>query len=85
MEQETRRERQAAGIEAAKERGVYKGRKIGTTKAAPQRAMNLKAIGLSNVEIANVLGVSRMTVFAIFEVSWVTLEAISERNTPGGS
>lgn len=30
MEQETRRERQRAGIEAAKERGVYQGRKPGT-------------------------------------------------------
>ena len=33
IEQETRRERQAAGIEAAKERGVYKGRQKGARKA----------------------------------------------------
>ena len=38
MEQETRRERQAAGIEAAKERGVYQGRKPGSTKASPSLA-----------------------------------------------
>ena len=38
MEQETRRERQAAGIAAAKEAGVYIGRRAGTTKAKPQRA-----------------------------------------------
>jgi len=38
-EREVRRERQAAGIAAAKERGVYKGRKTGTRKAKPQRAL----------------------------------------------
>lgn len=38
MEQETRRERQKAGIEAARERGIYSGRKPGTTKAKPDRA-----------------------------------------------
>ena len=32
MEKETCRERQKAGIEAAKERGVYRGRKAGSTK-----------------------------------------------------
>jgi hypothetical protein len=35
MEQETRRERQAAGIAEAKKAGKYKGRKPGTTKATP--------------------------------------------------
>ena len=36
LEQETRRERQASGIAAAKERGgVYNGRQAGTTKAKP--------------------------------------------------
>jgi DNA invertase Pin-like site-specific DNA recombinase len=35
MEQETRRERQAAGIAVAKQEGKYKGRKRGTTKAKP--------------------------------------------------
>src|ERR1700722_10716668 len=35
MEQEVRRERQAVGIAAAKSRGVYFGRKVGTTKAKP--------------------------------------------------
>jgi DNA invertase Pin-like site-specific DNA recombinase len=62
MEQETRKERQMAGIDAAKERGVYKGRKSGTTKAKPRRAVKLKEKGLSTAEIATALGVSRMTV-----------------------
>ena len=62
MEQETRRERQAAGIAAAKERGVYLGRQRGTTKAAPQRACQLREKGLKVDEIATALGVSRRTV-----------------------
>jgi DNA invertase Pin-like site-specific DNA recombinase len=62
MEQETRRERQRAGIEAAKERGVYQGRKPGTLKGQPARARELAEKGLKNGEIAQALGVSRRTV-----------------------
>ncbi|QDU75972.1 DNA-invertase hin [Bremerella volcania] len=62
MEQETRRERQAAGIFAAKERGVYQGRKPGTTKAKPARAQALREKGLTHEEIATAMGVSRSTV-----------------------
>ena len=62
MEQETRRERQRAGIDAAKERGVYKGRKPGSTKAKPAQAKRLCTKGLTQSEIATALGVSRSTV-----------------------
>ena len=63
MEQETRRERQAAGIAAAKERGdVYSGRKAGTTKAKPTRALELRNKGLIDSEIATAMGISRRTV-----------------------
>ena len=62
MEQETRRERQAVGIAAAKERGVYAGRKRGTFKATPRRASELRKNGLTVPEIANAMGVSRATV-----------------------
>ena len=62
MEQEARRERQRAGIEAAKERGVYKGRQSGTTKAKPSRAHSLASKGLTHAEIATSLGISRRTV-----------------------
>jgi DNA invertase Pin-like site-specific DNA recombinase len=62
MEQETRRERQRAGIEAAKEAGVYTGRKAGSTKAKPNRAKSLREKGLTHEEIAQSLGVSRRTV-----------------------
>jgi DNA invertase Pin-like site-specific DNA recombinase len=63
MEQETRRERQAAGIAAAKANGVYMGRKPGTTKAKPARAKELQAKGLSVAEICKAMGVSERTVF----------------------
>lgn len=63
MEQETRRERQTAGIAAAKERGsVYSGRKVGTTKAKPTRASELRNKGLNDSEIATAMGISRRTV-----------------------
>ncbi len=63
IELEYRRERQAAGIAVAKARGVYKGRKPGTTKANPARAQELRARGLVVPEISTALGVSERTVF----------------------
>jgi len=66
MEQATRRERQAAGIAVAKSEGKYQGRKPGTTKAKPKRALKLKEKGLSADEIAKSLGVGRATVFRYF-------------------
>ena len=62
IELEDIRERQAAGIAAAKTRQAYKGRKPGTTKSDPARAQALRKKGLSNPEIATALGVSRRTV-----------------------
>jgi len=61
-EQEIRRERQKAGIEAAKEQGVYTGRRPGSTKADPERVKELFAKGCKQKEIAQALGVSRHTV-----------------------
>jgi DNA invertase Pin-like site-specific DNA recombinase len=63
MEQEMRRERQASGIAEAQKAGKYRGRKLGTTKAEPERALTLRRKGLSAEEIAKSLGVSRNTVF----------------------
>lgn len=63
MEQETRRERQRAGIEAAKTRGVYKGRMKGTTKAKPSRVRELAKQGNTAHEIQRALDISRNTYF----------------------
>jgi DNA invertase Pin-like site-specific DNA recombinase len=71
MEQETRRERQAVGIRAAKERGVYLGRVTGATKIAKaaDRAKGLLAKDLTHDEIAKQLGVSRRTVLRYLHAS----------------
>lgn len=58
------RERQAAGIAVAKQKGVYQGRKKGTTKAKPKRARDLTEQGLRQREIAVAMQVSERTVRA---------------------
>jgi DNA invertase Pin-like site-specific DNA recombinase len=63
MENETRGERQAAGIRAAKERGVYLGRQPGFRKSKPHRALQLREKGLTAPEIAQAIGVSVRTVY----------------------
>ena len=63
MEQETRRERQAAGIAVAKRKGIYKGRKVGTTTGDVSKARDLQSKGLNVSDIAATLGVSRPTVY----------------------
>jgi DNA invertase Pin-like site-specific DNA recombinase len=62
IELEFRAERQAAGIKAAKRNGVYLGRRVGTTKAKPRRAAELRQRGLTDPEIATSLGTSVRTV-----------------------
>jgi DNA invertase Pin-like site-specific DNA recombinase len=57
------RERQAAGIIAAKAKGIYTGRAKGSTKAKPRRAEALKKQGLTAPEIAQILNVSERTVW----------------------
>jgi DNA invertase Pin-like site-specific DNA recombinase len=54
------RQRQAEGIAKAKERGVYKGRK---KSANDNRIRKMKSDGHGATEIAETLGVSRMTVY----------------------
>ncbi len=63
------RERQAIGIAAAKKKGVYIGRKAGTTKAPPARARALRKRGLTIPEIATALGVKQRTVFNYLRAS----------------
>ena len=61
MEQETRRERQRAGIDAAKDRGIYRGRQRGTFKSEPERARELRG-RVKTGEIALALGIDKRTV-----------------------
>jgi len=63
------RERQRAGIEEAKARGVYTGRRKGSVVADPTRARALKRKGLKVAEIAEALGVSPATVFRYLRMS----------------
>ena len=69
IELEYRRERQMAGIEVARKKGKFTGRQKGTTKAKPQRAMELKEQGLTVVEIATAMGTSVRTVWRYLENS----------------
>jgi DNA invertase Pin-like site-specific DNA recombinase len=57
------KERQAAGIALARQRGVYTGRQRGTTKAPSARAHTLRKQGLTVREIAQALGVKERTVY----------------------
>jgi predicted transposase YdaD len=52
----------AADIEVAKRKGIYKGRRKGTTKAEPTRATQLRERGLTVAEIATALGANKRTV-----------------------
>lgn len=64
METETRKERQADGIKAAKAKGVYKGRVKGSSTVDSVRVQELKAQGLKVTEIATSLGISRQSVYS---------------------
>jgi DNA invertase Pin-like site-specific DNA recombinase len=63
IEQEYRRERQAAGIVVAKRHGRYRGRVAGTTKAQPARVQMLHTRGFTVAEIAGALQISQRTVY----------------------
>jgi DNA invertase Pin-like site-specific DNA recombinase len=69
IELEYRQERQAAGIEVAKIKGVYTGRRAGTTKAKPKRAKELREKGLTVEEIAQAISVSPRTVWRYLDAA----------------
>ena len=62
IENEYRRERQAAGIGQAKKKGRYKGRANGTLKGNPD-VFELRDKGLTAPEISTALGISLRTVW----------------------
>lgn len=57
------KERQREGIAIAKTKNVYKGRKKALDKAEIARLKKMAADGLSKVEIAETLGISRASVY----------------------
>lgn len=69
MEQEARRERQAAGIAAAKAAGVYRGGMPGRRKASTVKACDLRGRGLAVADVARTLGVSRATAYRYLRTS----------------
>ena len=66
MEKETTHERQAAGIAAARARGQqWGGRRLGSTVIDFTRAIELRRRGLSIAEIAQALGCSKSSLYAV--------------------
>jgi DNA invertase Pin-like site-specific DNA recombinase len=70
FETETRKERQAAGIAVAKNKGRYRGRTKGALKAGvnPEKALKLRQKGLTNEEIAKAMGVSIRSVIRYIQL-----------------
>ena len=64
MERGFIRERQKAGIEAAKEKGVYTGRKA---RIDPAEVVRLRAEGMGATKIATTLGIARNSVYRILD------------------
>lgn len=60
MELKFIKDRQRAGIEAAKTKGIYKGRRKSVNETAIRK---MASEGVSKAQIARDLGVSRMTVY----------------------
>jgi DNA invertase Pin-like site-specific DNA recombinase len=75
MELQNNKERQAAGIALAKKRGVYKGRKKGTTKLDPKEISRLRET-LKPRQIAKLMEVAPKTVYN-------TLKRATKRLTEG--
>ena len=62
IELQNNKERQAAGIATAKKRGVYKGRKKGTTKLKPEKVLEMRET-LKPRQIAKLMDVTPKTVY----------------------
>ena len=75
MELQNNKERQAAGIALAKKRGVYKGRKKGTTKLKPEEIPEMRET-LKPRQIAKLMDVTPKTVYN-------TLKRATKRLTEG--
>jgi hypothetical protein len=80
IELEYRQERQPAGIEVAKRKGIYKGRRKGTTKAEPSRPKQLRAKGLAVAEIATASGTNNRMVQRYLKASPATASLLQTWN-----
>jgi DNA invertase Pin-like site-specific DNA recombinase len=75
MELKFIRDRQRAGIEVAKEKGIYKGRQ---KRVDDHEIRKLAAEGISKAQIARDLGVSRMTVYRALKPGRPNVETEAE-------
>ena len=62
-----RRERQRQGIESAKKKNIYKGRKTVITKDLIQKIEKYKNLGVPVTEIARITGKSRSTIYKVLK------------------
>ena len=62
-----RRERQRQGIEAAKKKNIYKGRKTVITNDLIQKIEKYKNLGVPVTEIARITGKSRSTLYKVLK------------------
>jgi DNA invertase Pin-like site-specific DNA recombinase len=67
LEREQRRKRQREGIEAAKARGVYRGRAFALTDAQVSAAAADIVAGVPKAVIARRLGVARQTLYTALD------------------
>ena len=76
FETDVRKERQLAGIEAAKAKGVYKGR---VNAVDPIRVRELRADGLNITDIAKELSCSRPSIYTALNMSKAEAEKVSKQ------
>lgn len=78
-----RRERQLQGIEAAKEKNVYTGRKSVITKDLIKTVEKYKNLGVSVTEIARITGKSRSTIYKVLkeELGYVSNRLMKREET----
>lgn len=71
-----RKERQLQGIEAAKEKNKYTGRKTVVTQDLIQSIRKYKDLGVSVTEIVRITGKSRSTIYKVLKESVMSCKVI---------
>lgn len=80
FERELIRERQREGIEIAKKKGVYKGRKKSLSNAQIEKIRVMDSKGVKKAVIAREFKVSRQTVYKALDNAQKSCESVSGRN-----